>query len=93
MIAKKKAGAGGHPAVAILERHQAYRPARRPSTRFSPRSVRPVRPANADPIALGWLVLYLTGRDLPRQERRTGWALAQRWLSEFVAARHCRGAA
>jgi len=37
--------------------------------------------------ALGWLVLYLTSRDLPDQEQRIGWLLVERWAGELVSAK------
>ena len=38
--------------------------------------------------ALGWLAVYLMARRLPPQERRVGWALAERWLGELVEVKH-----
>ncbi|HOI37487.1 MAG TPA: hypothetical protein PLF11_08905 [Bacillota bacterium] len=38
--------------------------------------------------ALGALLVYLLARDLPVQERRTGWALAEKWADELVDAKH-----
>jgi len=49
----------------------------RPVSRFRDRS------EDSD-AALGWLLIYLT-RPLPAAERRFGWALVQRWLSESVS--------
>ena len=54
---------------------------------------RPTRPG--DSTALGLLVLLLSARshELPAQEARRGWRLAQDWLAAFVAARHAEVAA
>ena len=43
--------------------------------------------------ALGGLMVYLLERDLPVAERRFGWALAETWLRELVAARRVKGVA
>lgn len=40
---------------------------------------------DASNAPLGGLLIYLLGRPLPAAERRFGWALAQRWLSESVS--------
>jgi len=37
--------------------------------------------------ALGALVFYLLGRDLPKIERRFCWALMEAWLAELVDSR------
>ena len=44
--------------------------------------------ADATSEALGGLMVYLLRRPLPPQERRVGWALAEKWLGEIVEARH-----
>jgi len=99
----EKAGLGGHqrPATPKSSTLTSYASARRPS---SPRPQIPHRllnrnretpphrqdPEEAPGIALGALLIYLTARDLPARELRTGWAIAQKWLAELVDARHCR---
>jgi len=87
MIATKKA-AGRAATTATTTRTPKY-PLRNDLSRSSPHfsSLDPTAPA------LGYLILYLVGRNLPGRECRTGWALAERWLRELVAARHWRGAA
>jgi len=48
---------------------------------------------NLTAVALGALLVYLLGRNLPPVEQRFGWDLARRWLGELVEAQHARGAA
>ncbi len=43
---------------------------------------------NSTAHALGWLVFYLVGRDIPARESQVGWALVEGWLSELVVQRH-----
>ncbi len=38
--------------------------------------------------ALGALMIYLLGSDLPTEERRLGWALAKKWTGQLVDAKH-----
>jgi len=45
---------------------------------------RSTRTTTATRDALGWLAIYLLGRDLPEIERRFCWALMQAWLAELV---------
>jgi hypothetical protein len=42
-------------------------------------------------LALGSILIYLLGRDLPRRERETAWMLVARWASELVERRHHTG--
>lgn len=54
---------------------------------------RPVSMENATADALGFLLLYLIGRDLPQVERDFGWRLAERWERQSIGARLMRGVA
>lgn len=84
---KEKAGRGGHrgPAATVHRRHQSYPSSRRLST-AAPKKV--LLHDDSTAAALGAVVLYAIARDLPRRERETAWALAERWASELVEARH-----
>jgi|GEM_PF-1830586 len=78
MICTRKIKAAGRAATtATTTRSKSYRIPSCLST----------RKADAGP-ALGALLVYLLGRDLPVQERRTGWALAEKWADELVDAKH-----
>jgi len=98
---KKAAGRAATTATTKSSTLASYASARRPSSpgpqiphRLLNRN-RETPPHRQDPeeapgIALGALLIYLTARDLPARELRTGWAIAQKWLAELVDARHCR---
>jgi hypothetical protein len=86
----KSEARGAQPwATAIPEQHRVYPPRQLVSSRSIHFSHCP-----DDSAALGWLIIYLTARSLPRPECETGWALVRKWLSELVTLKHghCRGA-
>jgi hypothetical protein len=100
MLATKKAGL--QPA-GNQERHTpTYAPARTPSRRFcsqffpGPRD-RPAQPPTRSTTAVGdalaFLVLGLQREDLTPGQRHRGWAIAERWLSEFVEGKQVEAAA
>ena len=73
MPLKKREAAAAAATTATTLQSSAYLPPDRSSSRICG-------------TALGWLLLYLLGRDLPRRETQTGWALAERWLEEIVVS-------
>lgn len=71
----KRAGHGGQRRPATTTRSGSYQ---RSTVASSPDTK----------SALGGLLIYLLGRELPARERRTGWALAERWAVEMIDAKH-----
>jgi len=80
---KKKAGCGGHQQPATTTTPAIYHPAHRFVN----------RQCIGDTVsALGALLIYLLGRQLPPVERTLGWTLAERWLAELAEERLARSA-
>jgi len=100
----KNAAAYGATATTKVIREQAYRgyrpssspffrklpPGRRDRTLPRPPTPAPQQVASSDRTALGLLLLLLTAREgelAPSQQSR-GWRLAQRWIRQYVEAKH-----
>jgi len=58
---------------------------RRPA---QPPTPTPQPATSGDGAALGLLILGLQDHDLPTQDRREAWLLAEKWAAEYTAARH-----
>jgi hypothetical protein len=95
MLATKKAGL--QPAGNQKRHTPTYAPARTPSRRFcsqffpGPRDRAPARPPTRGTASVGdalsLLLLGLQRDDLTPGQRHRGWAIAERWLGEFVEAK------
>lgn len=80
MICTRKIKAAGRAATtATTTRSASYRQEPYVSSLESESKVSP---------ALGALLVYLLARNLPAQERRTGWDLVEKWAGELVDAKH-----